>query len=83
MLLSLPACLLQPDYYANKTCTHWNGTQVFVSFDDYIRSCYHTDWYNMAQFLSCPDGQCTDGLFTGPVWGHVNLRNTTMEWFCK
>eukprot|EP00775_Hariotina_reticulata_P005367 gene5367-5602_t len=75
----------EPDYYFNVTCTHWNGTTVFVSFDDYIRSCYHTDWYNMAQALSCRNGpsSCIDGLFTGPVWGHLNLRNTTMDWFIK
>jgi hypothetical protein len=40
--------MLQPDYYANKPSTHWNGTKMVASFNDYLSCCYHTEWYSMA-----------------------------------
>jgi hypothetical protein len=36
-------------------------------------------------YMTCRSGpnSCEYGQFTGPVWGHLNLRNTTMDWFLK
>jgi len=37
----------------------------------------------MAEALSCPTGpsSCKEQQFIGPVWGHLNLRTSTMDWF--
>jgi hypothetical protein len=77
--------MLQPDYYANKPSTHWNGTKMVASFNDYLSCCFHTEWYSMAEALSCRNGpdSCVQYQFTGPVWGHLNLRTTTIDWFLK
>jgi hypothetical protein len=39
----------------------------------------------MAEALSCRAGpdSCTLYQFTGPAWGHLNLRTTTIDWFLK
>jgi hypothetical protein len=37
-----------------------------------------------ASYLACPPGGKTcekTGAFAGPAWGHVNVRNTTIDWF--
>ncbi|WIA23785.1 hypothetical protein OEZ85_013468 [Tetradesmus obliquus] len=78
----------EPDYYFNKPSTHWNGTKLVAGWNgttDYLSCCFHTEWYAMAEALSCRNGpsSCEYGQFTGPVWGHLNLRNTTMDWFLK
>lgn len=41
------------------------------------------EWAEFARQLSCPQGDhsCSNGMFTGPVWGHVNMFPTTMNWF--
>jgi hypothetical protein len=54
LLLLLP--LLQPDYYFNKPSTHWNGTKMIAGWNntnDYLSCCFHTEWYTMAEALSC------------------------------
>lgn len=84
-LVAARALLPQPDYYANKPSTHWNGTKMVASFNDYLSCCFHTEWYSMAEALSCRNGpdSCVNYQFTGPVWGHLNLRTTTIDWFLK
>jgi len=85
LLLLLLFATPQPDYYANKPSTHWNGTKLVASFNDYLSCCFHTEWYSMAEALSCRNGpdSCEQYQFTGPVWGHLNLRTTTIDWFLK
>eukprot|EP00878_Enallax_costatus_P015471 GHUV01016205.1.p1 GENE.GHUV01016205.1~~GHUV01016205.1.p1 ORF type:complete len:352 (+),score=61.74 GHUV01016205.1:183-1238(+) len=77
----------EPDYYSNKSSTHWNGTKYFVVQPaEYQSCCFHTEWLYMAEQLACrngPDSCSPEPQFTGPVWGHVNLRWTTMDWFLR
>jgi hypothetical protein len=38
-----------------------------------------------AKYLTCDGGNCDNNstLFAGPAWGHVNVRNTTIDWFLQ
>lgn len=67
---------LQPNFYVNKRGRSGN---------DYIKCCFIDDWNYFARELSCPNGpsSCSNGQFTGPVWGHVNMFPTTMNWFLQ
>ncbi|GBF91995.1 hypothetical protein Rsub_04719 [Raphidocelis subcapitata] len=55
------------------------------SGEDYIATYFHEDWKRHAKFLTCNGGECDQGsnLFAGPAWGHVNVRNTTIDWFLQ
>lgn len=55
------------------------------SGEDYIATYYHEDWKAHAKYLTCDGGNCDNNstLFAGPAWGHVNVRNTTIDWFLQ
>ena len=70
----------EPNYYQNVDGRSGN---------DYIGCCFVRDWDKMATALSCPGGAgrdaptCTRGRLAGPVWGHINVRPQTIDWFLQ
>jgi hypothetical protein len=68
--------VLQPNFYTNKSGRGGN---------DYVRCCFFMEWLDFARQLSCPQGEnsCVNNQFMGPVWGHINVYPTTIEWFLR
>lgn len=57
---------------------------------EYSRCCFTTEWAEFARNLSCTcattafsEDCCTESLFAGPVWGHINVYPSTFKWFLE
>jgi hypothetical protein len=51
--------------------------------DAFVACCYVNTWNSFALKLSCRNGSasCIDNQLAGPVWGHVNMSPSTLNWF--
>jgi hypothetical protein len=51
--------------------------------DAFVACCYVNTWNSFALKLSCRNGSasCIDNQLAGPVWGHVNMAPSTLNWF--
>lgn len=71
-------CHVQPNFYEGMK----NGKTAL----EYVRCCLVKDWSHFADKLSCSCGRqqcCSQGLFAGPAWGHVNVFPSTIKWFLE
>ena len=68
----------QPNFYINKEGRSGN---------EYVGCCFIRDFREFASHLACPGGQegpaCRLRQFAGPVWGHVFMYPSTMNWFLR
>lgn len=66
--------LLQPNYYYNK-----KGRTTA----DYLNCCFVNDWTDFAKGIACiyEKGSCWYNQLAGPVWGHVQIKPSTLNWF--